>query len=93
MYAASNSEIQNVWKPKVSSDIGLVSPEWLQSDDSFSFDTLSDIDELMVDLSDFAATLPRPSHFYSAIPTSVDQFGHITKVGRNTRELQEHYWS
>ena len=70
---ASNSEIQNVWKLKVS-DIGLVSPEWLQSNDSFSFDTIGDIDALMADLSDFVATLPCPSHF-SAMPTSVDQFG------------------
>ena len=52
-----------------SSDIGLVSPEWLQSDDSFSFDAFGDIDALMADLPDFAATPPRPSDF-SATPTS-----------------------
>ena len=111
----------------MSSDIGLVSPKWLQSDDNFSFDTLGDIDALMVDLSDFVATLPRLSHF-SAMPTSVDQFEAapprpsrpclqrlmvmncsnyktkttknqqingwiVSRDGRNTRELQEHYWS
>ena len=35
----------------LSNDIGSVSPEWLQSDDSFSFNTFGDIDVLMVDLT------------------------------------------
>ena len=52
----------------LNSDIGLVSPKWLQSDDSFSFDTLGNIDALMADLPDFAAMSPCPSHF-SAMPT------------------------
>ena len=60
-------------------DIGLVSPEWLQSDDSFSFEAFGDIDELMANLPDFAATPPcssdvdaTPSHpsttFGTALP-------------------------
>ena len=39
-----------------SGDIGLVSLEWLQSDDSFSFEAFGNIDELMANLPDFAAT-------------------------------------
>ena len=42
-------------------DIGLVSPEWLQSDDSFSFEAFGNIDELMTNLPDFTATPPCPS--------------------------------
>ena len=60
-------------------DIGLVSLEWLQSDDSFSFEAFGDIDELMANLPDFAATPPcssdvdaTPSHpsttFGTALP-------------------------
>ena len=60
-----NSEIQKLCfemeAQSSSVDIGLVSPEWLQSDDSFSFEAFGDIDELMANLPDFAATPPRPS--------------------------------
>ena len=45
---ASNSEIQKVCfkveAQSLSGDIGLVSPEWLQSEDSFSFEAFGDID-------------------------------------------------
>ena len=51
------------------SDIGLVSLEWLQSNDSFNFDTFGDIDALIVELPDFATTLSMPSEF-STTPTS-----------------------
>ena len=44
----------------LSNDIGSVSPEWLQSDDSFSFNAFGDVDVLMADLPDFAATPPHP---------------------------------
>ena len=61
---ASNSEFKKVCfemeTQSSSSDIGLVSAEWLQSDDSFSFDTFGDIDALMVGLPDFAAMPPTP---------------------------------
>ena len=41
-----------------SCDIGLVSPEWLQCDDSFDFDEFGEIDELLAGLPDFEATGP-----------------------------------
>ena len=61
----------------LSVDIGLVSPEWLQSDDSFSFEAFGDIDELMANLPDFVATPPHtsdvgatPSHPYTMFGTT-----------------------
>ena len=56
-----------------SGDIGLVNLEWLQSDDSFSFDAFSDIDELMADLPDFA-----PVQRWCHTPTSINQVWHHT---------------
>ena len=73
LYAASNSQIHKVCfemdPQSSSSDIGLVSLEWLQSDDSFSFDTFGDMDALMAGLPYFAAKSPHPSDF-SATATS-----------------------
>jgi len=128
-----NSEIQKLCfemeAQSLSGDIGLVSPEWLQSDDSFSFEAFGDIDELMANLPDFAATPPHPSdvgttpsHPYTTFGTTPPRpsvfattdgdelqwlqdknknkntqknpqiHGWIvSRDGRNTRELQEHY--
>ena len=43
---------------EVQSSGGDISPECLQSDDSYSLDTFGDIDALIADLPDFAATPP-----------------------------------
>ena len=55
--------------------VGLVSLEWLQSDDSFSFEAFSDIDELMANLPDFAAMPTHPSYI-GAMP-SHPYTGHV----------------
>ena len=58
-------------------DIGLVSPEWLQSDDSFSFEAFGDIDELMANLPDFAATPPRPADVGATLSHPSTTFGTV----------------
>ena len=131
---ASNAEIQKLCfemeaqSSNVDIHVGLVSLEWLQSDDSFSFEAFGDIDELMANLPDFAATPTHPSdigatpshpytgHVWRRAPKAVCVCNNwwwwtaattrpktpknpqihgwiVPRDGRNTRELQEHYWT
>ena len=72
-----------------SSDIGLVSPEWLQSDGSFSFDAFGDIDALMADLPDFAATPVRHARGRSLAPRPQDRPCLPTTDGDELQRLQD----